>query len=115
MKVSCHVEDLLYGSQTVGRAVSSKNTLPILSGIMTVSYTHLDVYKRQRVGTPKRAAAKDASIPACPPPITITPYSFSCMVFSSNLFLSFSQIYLISLNKNEKKWRLAILPSRLPR
>ncbi len=34
MKVSCHVEDLLYGSQTVGRAVSNKNTLPILSGIM---------------------------------------------------------------------------------
>ena len=34
MKIHCHIEDLSYGTQTVSRAVSVKNTLPILSGIM---------------------------------------------------------------------------------
>lgn len=34
MKISCQMEDLLYGVQTVSRAVSTKNTLPVLSGIL---------------------------------------------------------------------------------
>lgn len=34
MKISCQMEDLLYGVQTVSRAVSGKNTLPVLSGIL---------------------------------------------------------------------------------
>ncbi|MDD2220503.1 MAG: DNA polymerase III subunit beta [Clostridia bacterium] len=33
MKIICRKEDLLYGVQTASRAVSSKNELPILSGI----------------------------------------------------------------------------------
>ena len=36
-------------------------------GATPVSYTHLDVYKRQ----PMRAAASAASHPACPAPITM--------------------------------------------
>ena len=34
MKISCQMEDLLYGVQTVSRAVSGKNTLPVLAGIL---------------------------------------------------------------------------------
>ena len=34
MRINCQKEDLFYGVQAVAKAVSGKNTLPILSGIM---------------------------------------------------------------------------------
>lgn len=37
MKVNCQKEDLLYAVQAVARAVSAKNTLPVLGGIMIVA------------------------------------------------------------------------------
>jgi DNA polymerase-3 subunit beta len=51
MKISCSQADLLYGIQSVGRAVSTRNTLPVLSGIylraidgnLRLSATDLDI------------------------------------------------------------------------
>jgi len=37
MKINCQKEDLLYAVQAVARAVSVKNTLPVLGGIMIVA------------------------------------------------------------------------------
>ncbi len=37
MRIQCQKEDLLYGVQNVARAVSAKNTLPVLGGILIVA------------------------------------------------------------------------------
>jgi DNA polymerase-3 subunit beta len=41
MIINCQKEDLLMGIQTVGRAISSKNTLPVLSGILIIAENNL--------------------------------------------------------------------------
>lgn len=41
MIFNCQKEDLLMGIQTVGRAISGKNTLPVLSGILIIAENNL--------------------------------------------------------------------------
>ena len=52
MKIICTKSNLAKGVSIVSKAVPSKTTMPILECILidattAVSYTHLDVYKRQ--------------------------------------------------------------------
>lgn len=41
MIINCQKEDLLMGIQTVGRAISTKNTLPVLAGILIIAENNL--------------------------------------------------------------------------
>ncbi|MGI6361625.1 MAG: DNA polymerase III subunit beta [Bacillota bacterium] len=45
MKINCQKEDLLYGVQSVFKAISTKNTLPILGGIMLIAENDQLIFK----------------------------------------------------------------------
>ena len=45
MKIICNKSDLVYGVQTVQRAVSTKNTMPILDGILIEANDNKIVFK----------------------------------------------------------------------
>ena len=37
MNINCQKEDLLYAVQIIGKAISAKNTMPILNGILIIA------------------------------------------------------------------------------
>ena len=77
MKVSCLQENLHKGLQTVGKAVATKTTLPVLNNILIstdrgrlkLSATNLEVGITNWIGLPGRRGRGNHR--ACPPPVRL--------------------------------------------